>query len=177
MNRTTSATLLALTTGLAPCPRPAAVQVGGRQWFDKTRHWSPNDVFLYTTYYFRSKPGVAVQTQRVVWYSKSEKHRRYFYHFNQDTGAIRCRAKAFDCDYTKLRQVLDDNEIKTRIGDIADGVWDSHDSIRPTIPAATTTYHLNGASYVAAGRSLARRHLRSPGGAHRRMPMDPCGDS
>ena len=62
--------------------------------------------------------------------------RATFYHFNQDTGVIWCRAKASDRDNPNLWQVLDDDERRERIGDIADGIWDRHELQRPTIPGS-----------------------------------------
>jgi len=135
MNRIRSAIPFAVAAALALAPLPAAAQVGSRQWYDPTWQWSPNHTYLYTTYHFRSEPGGPEKTHLVVWDRNSTRYRNYFYYLNRDSGLIWCRAAAFNRG-SKIWKVLDDDEKRERIGDIADGVWDSHSQIRPTIPGS-----------------------------------------
>ena len=136
MKREASSLVVALAAILALVPRPAAAQqVGGRQWFDDWQ-WSEGHVYRYTTYHFRSKPNGPEQTHRVVWYPNSKEHREYFYYFNQDSELIWCRAEAWDHDNSNLWQVLDDDEKRETIGEIASGTWDRHTKFHPTIPGS-----------------------------------------
>ena len=108
-----------------------------RQWYDQEWEWSENHVFLFTTYHFRGEPEGPAKAHRVVWYPKSSKHGGYLYYFDHYTGLMWCRAAARVRETPLSWQVLSEEERRDRIGDIADVVWDKHETTQPTIPGSS----------------------------------------